>query len=437
MSLRTIVIVCAVLLAAFALDANASTIRSDVADSKYTALGSNYSSSVGYIYETTSSGTYIGSGTIVSSNSSGAWILTAAHVVDDATALSFTINGSTYQSDRWKYYSSISDSNVASSSVGDVGLLHVSSVISGASAASLYTGSTSSLQGGTATFVGYGNTGTGSTGAKSGTYGTLRAVQNVLDTTASSEWGSSYSSSVLLSDFDSPSSVSSSTKSTSGTSGAFAKFVRTDKVGNYAGLRNGGGLAGNGGPNKNGGPINNGGPNKNGGPINNGGQNNNSGKGNNGGNSNNGGNNSSSSNNTITSGSATPLELEGLIAGGDSGGGVFATVNGSQYLVGINSFVSYTDGSSDSDYGDISGCVSVSSYASWINGIISDSSTSTTSLTSTSTTKALSFKGVRDYSANALMLTDTAIVPEPSVFCLLGTALAAFGVWRRCRRARR
>jgi hypothetical protein len=144
-----------------------------------------------------------------------------------------------------------------------------------------------------------------------------------------------------------------------------------------------------------------------------------------GGRQNNGGtpnNNGSSSNNTIASGSATPLDLEGLIAGG----GVFVTIDGTQYLAGINSFVSCTDINCDSDYGDISGCVSVSSYASWINEQISGYASSVS--TSSKKTK-LSLTGVRDYSTRTLTLNDAIVAPEPSALCLLGIAGMAFGVW--------
>lgn len=55
-------------------------------------------------------------------------------------------------------------------------------------------------------------------------------------------------------------------------------------------------------------------------------------------------------------------ELEFLIAGGDSGGGLF--VDGK--LAGINSFVIATDRKPDSDFGDESGHVRISKYLEWI-----------------------------------------------------------------------
>jgi Trypsin len=78
---------------------------------------------------------------------------------------------------------------------------------------------------------------------------------------------------------------------------------------------------------------------------------------------------------TNTFGSATPLTLEGCVAPGDSGGGVFVQ-NGSQYyLAGVSSFVAATDGNANSSYGDISGFDTVSSAMPWIIATIPEPST--------------------------------------------------------------
>ena len=70
-------------------------------------------------------------------------------------------------------------------------------------------------------------------------------------------------------------------------------------------------------------------------------------------------------------GSNTPLELEGLIAPGDSGGGWYVDFGFGHELVGVHSFTATDDGSTDSDYGDISGSTRVSSHLSWIESTIS------------------------------------------------------------------
>jgi len=70
-------------------------------------------------------------------------------------------------------------------------------------------------------------------------------------------------------------------------------------------------------------------------------------------------------------GDATPLPLEGCVAPGDSGGGVFVTVDSQTYLAGVIAFVAATDGSANADYGDLSGSGRVSAFAPWIDSIVS------------------------------------------------------------------
>jgi hypothetical protein len=65
-------------------------------------------------------------------------------------------------------------------------------------------------------------------------------------------------------------------------------------------------------------------------------------------------------------GDATPLPLEGCVAPGDSGGGVFVTIDSQTYLAGVISFVAATDGNSNSNYGDLSGFGPISVAMPWI-----------------------------------------------------------------------
>jgi len=76
-------------------------------------------------------------------------------------------------------------------------------------------------------------------------------------------------------------------------------------------------------------------------------------------------------------GSATPLTLEGCVAPGDSGGGVFITIGSQTYLEGVISFVASIDGNSNSDYGDASGFGRVSAFIPWITSTIPEPSAST------------------------------------------------------------
>ena len=67
---------------------------------------------------------------------------------------------------------------------------------------------------------------------------------------------------------------------------------------------------------------------------------------------------------------AEPTDLEYLISVGDSGGGAFADLGEGQVLIGVHSFAEIPDGKDDSDYGDVTGHVRVSSFAKWVNKMI-------------------------------------------------------------------
>jgi secreted trypsin-like serine protease len=73
-------------------------------------------------------------------------------------------------------------------------------------------------------------------------------------------------------------------------------------------------------------------------------------------------------------GSATPLDLEYLIAPGDSGGGLFADWGAGPQLVGVHSFIASFDGLTNADYGDVSGDTRVSVFNSWIDGAMAGGS---------------------------------------------------------------
>jgi secreted trypsin-like serine protease len=70
------------------------------------------------------------------------------------------------------------------------------------------------------------------------------------------------------------------------------------------------------------------------------------------------------------SGSQTQLDLEYLIASGDSGGAMFLDFGAGPVVAGVHSFIASVDGNTDADYGDIAGSTRVSSYASWISSTI-------------------------------------------------------------------
>ena len=64
------------------------------------------------------------------------------------------------------------------------------------------------------------------------------------------------------------------------------------------------------------------------------------------------------------------LPLEGLIAPGDSGGGLFITTPTGTYLAGVNSFVGSDFGAPRSVYGNFSGHTRVSAFSNWIEASI-------------------------------------------------------------------
>lgn len=65
-------------------------------------------------------------------------------------------------------------------------------------------------------------------------------------------------------------------------------------------------------------------------------------------------------------GSNTPLTLEGMIASGDSGGGDFAVIGGTLYLVGVHSYDASADGNSNASYSDVGGSTRVSNFSGFI-----------------------------------------------------------------------
>ena len=146
---------------------------------------------VGQFIGSTSTSGFAASGTLIAPN----WVLTAAHVVDQATSLNFKIGGNSYGASQWAYHSNWTGDLAAGY---DIALVKLSTAPSGIAPATRYTGSDELGRIGTS--VGYGKTGTGLTGAITFD-GLKRAGENVID-----RFYSGGNKRIFLSDFDNPAS---------------------------------------------------------------------------------------------------------------------------------------------------------------------------------------------------------------------------------------
>lgn len=214
---------------------------------------------------------FTGSGVMLSDR----WVLTAGHVSQSkANGGIFNIGGVNYTIDNTILHPGYSTAGPSISN--DIGLLYLSAPVAGYSGAEMFRfGPPASILGREATYVGYGFTGTGQTGAQSQSTIELRAFTNLIEF-----YGDQYglTTTSFVSDFDNPTGTS----------------------------------------------------------------------------------NRQDSNPNAT-------RLEGAVAPGDSGGGVFVTVGGVRYLIGINSYSgAVSPATSNSQYGGLSGAVDLQQFHSWI-----------------------------------------------------------------------
>jgi hypothetical protein len=308
-----------------ALTVNAGVIQDDIDPIKHVNLAANYST-VGQVFTQTNSGAfYAASATVIGSN----WILTAAHVVDDITSLTFNFASESEAASSWFAHE---DWNGDLGKGYDIALVRFDNLDFGdfgITPATLYRGSDEIGRVGTS--VGYGLTGTGSTGFISNNDLNKRAGKNVIDAELVTKGKGNR---VLLSDFDNPDDPSDSSY-----------------------------------------------------------------------------------------GSVNPLDLEYLIAPGDSGGGLF--IDG--MLAGVHSFGwGRLDGNPNSDYGDVSGHTRVSSFTSWIDGIIGGGSSGGGN------------NGKKDKGGNGggrSFAANTVQISEPGTFAIMGLGLAGLGFTARRRKA--
>ena len=255
--------------------AAAGTIRHDRDPLQYLNYGAQHAA-VGRFDIAKSEPGFVASGTLIGDR----WVLTAAHTFDNATSGQFTVGDQTYNVADWHTHPKW-NGNLRRGF--DLTLVKLAEPVANVAPVPMYTGKREF--GATASFAGFGRTGTGVTGDQ--TYdGLKRAGQNVVDGTMGKA-GLSFRNKLpkdarlFVVDFDNPANAAD---------------------------------------------------------------------------------------NVI--GAPEPTDLEYLISVGDSGGGAFADLGEGQVLIGVHSFAEIPDGKDDSDYGDVTGHVRVSSFAKWVNKMI-------------------------------------------------------------------
>ena len=136
-----------------AVPAQAIVVRNTQDDSLYRSLGSSSPyDSVGRFTGTTNNSCFLASGTLIAPD----WVLTAAHVVDNAKNLTFSIGGEVYQVDRKVVYPGWNGDLWAGC---DIGMVHLAKPVDNVKPAQLYTGCGELNH--ADTVVGFGKTGTG------------------------------------------------------------------------------------------------------------------------------------------------------------------------------------------------------------------------------------------------------------------------------------
>jgi len=181
--------------------------RDDVADSEFLNLAASaLYQSVGKFTYSVGTSSYLASGVLISPE----WVLTAGHVTGGNNFLGGGISNMTFSLTSGNSVLSFAAAEWVThpgwaASAGDLldgydlGLVRLSQSVTAVQAATLYLQESLQIQPGT--IVGYGSTGVGSTGFQSGTAGTKRAGQNMIDAQGN---GVTISSAILFADFDQP-----------------------------------------------------------------------------------------------------------------------------------------------------------------------------------------------------------------------------------------
>jgi len=202
----------------FATGAGAGTIQDSASDASHQALAQLFPS-VGYLQFTSGGTALAASGTLIGDE----WVLTAAHSAAGASNMTFLVGGSQYGIAETVIHPTWAGD---ATSGNDIALLRTDQPVTGVSPAPLFRGNLGPSTGPepptcpeppeicpepppldgvfievTATYVGYGRGGTGSTGATSAV-GTFRAGQNVINSLGLSIYSTVFSGHIFFADFD-------------------------------------------------------------------------------------------------------------------------------------------------------------------------------------------------------------------------------------------
>ena len=136
-------------------------------------------------------------------------------------------------------------------------------------------------------------------------------------------------------------------------------------------------------------------------------------------------------------GSAIPLDLEYLIAPGDSGGGLFIEEFGETFLAGVHSFGwGILDTDPNSNYGDAAGHTRVSSFTGWIDEIIyGGSTTDGGDNPKKGGGGGRGGKKTNNINTNNVSTFAVSTVPEPGAIALLAIGLVGLTACRKQRKA--
>ncbi len=202
----------------FAPGAGAGTIQDSASDASHQALAQLFPS-VGYLQFTSGGTSLVASGTLIGDE----WVLTAAHTASGASNMTFLVGGNQYDIAETVIHPEWTGD---ATSGNDIALLRTDQPVTGVSPAPLFRETLGPSTGPepptcpeppdtcpepppldgvfievTATYVGYGRGGTGTTGATSAV-GTFRAGQNVINSLGLSIFSTVFSGHIFFADFD-------------------------------------------------------------------------------------------------------------------------------------------------------------------------------------------------------------------------------------------